>query len=197
MHKKFSLLIFLILFPFFCIAKEKISATLQFPQKIKADKEFEVLVKISGLKEGKYDLKLTLKKEKEISEIYDSTNKKWQSSLYYLKEEVFGPNFEKNYKMRIKENYFDTEGKAQLILRLKQKGKIIFDKKEEVEIEKGEKSNFQPKDFLPRKNLDFKKELDSDFFEKIARFENKSILMLGFFVFLIVLTFLIKNQIKK
>jgi hypothetical protein len=194
MYKKISFLIFLILFPFFCVAKEKISATLQFPQKIKADKEFEVLVKISGLKEEKYDLKLTLKKEKDISEIYNSSHKRWQSSLYYLKDEVFGPNFEKKYKMRIKENYFDTEGEAQLILKLRQKGKIIFEKRKEIEIEKGEEKS---KDFLSRKNLELKRELESNFFEKVEWSKNWSILILGLFIFLIIFAFLVKNQIKK
>jgi hypothetical protein len=194
MYKKFFLLIFLILFPFFCAGKEKISASLQFPKKIKTDKEFEVLVKISGLKREKYDLKLTLKKEKEISEIYNSSNRKWQNSLYYLKDEVFGPSFEKSYKMRIKENYFDTEGKGELILKLRQKGKIIFEKREKVEIEKGEKKS---KDFLSRKNLEFKKELESNFFEKIEWSKNWPILILGLFIFLATLAFLIKSQIKK
>jgi len=199
MSKKIFILIILVfLFPYVCLEKEneKISAILEFPQKIKADEEFEVLVKISGLKEEKYDLKLTLKKEREISEIYNFSAKKWQNSLYYFKDEVLGPNFEKNYKMRIKENYLDTEGKAQLILRLKQKGKIVFEKKEEIEIEKG-RGIFKSKDYLSRKNLDFKRELNSNFFEKTEWSKNWPILILGLLLFLIFLFFLIKNQIKK
>jgi len=161
MFKKFFLLIFLILLPHFCFGKEKISAILEFPQKIKADEEFEVLIKITGLENERYDLKLTLKKEREISEIYNFSARKWQSSTYYLKDEILGSNFAKNYKMRIKENYFDTEGKAELILKLKQKEKIIFEKREEIEIEKGERKS---KDFLSRKNLYFKREIGFNFF---------------------------------
>ncbi len=192
MLKNFSFLIFLIFLFSFCFAKEKIFAILEFPKKIKSAQEFEVLVKISGLKNEKYDLKLTLKKEKEISEIYNFSNLKWQSSLYYLKDEVLGPNFEKKYKMRVKENYFDKEGKAELILRLRQGKKIVFEKREEIEIEKGERRNY-----LLRKNLNFDGKLNSELFEKIEWSKNWPILIFGFFLFMIVIIFLIKNQIKK
>jgi len=197
MNKRLFVLIFLCFLPFLCFGREKISATIEFPQKIKADKEFEVLVKISGLKNERYDLKLTLKKEKELSEIYNFSTFKWQNSLYYLKDEVLGPNFEKKYKMRLKKENFDTEGKAQLILKLRQGKKVVFEKKEDIEIEKGEKENFKNKDYLLRKNLDFKKDIYSGLLEKVEWSKNWPILIFGLLLFLIGLIFLIKNQIKK
>jgi len=197
MLKKLPLLIFLFLFPFFCWGKEKISAFLEFPEKIKADEEFEVLVKIFGLENEKYDLKLTLKKEKEISEIYNFSFSKWQKSLYYLKNEVSGPIFQKKYKLRLSENFLSLEGRAELILKLRKGKKVLFEKKETLEIEKTEEKKLKNKEYLARKKIDLQKEINSNLLEKIEWSKNWLVLSLEFFLFAGVLIFLIKNHFKR
>lgn len=124
--KKRNFLIFLVFFfPFFLLAKNlPPSISLSFSPSVKANQEIEILVSISNLKSNTpYDLKLAIEKEKVLSEIFNENVKKWQDSYYYLKNFFLGPSFEGKLKLRLKKDFLFFEGKANLILKVRESGK--------------------------------------------------------------------------
>lgn len=132
--------IFLFFFPLSVIAKTTSPQIfLSFPPFFHANEEIKILVKISNLKNTSYDLKISIEKENVLSEIYNEKEKKWQSSLYYLKNLFVGPHFEGNFKLRLKREYLNFEGEAEIIVRVRQTGKANFlEKRGKIKILKPE-----------------------------------------------------------
>ena len=100
---------------------------LSFPESFKANEEIEVWVSMSNLKKVPYDLKISIEKERKVlSEIYNEKEKKWQSSLYYIKNFFSGPSFEGKLKLRIKKEFLFFEGEAEIIAKVRESGKSSY-----------------------------------------------------------------------
>lgn len=138
---------FLILIAFFLFWGEAVFAQtkkpkilLSFPESFKANEEIEVLVSVSNLKNVSYDIKIAIEKEKEIlSDVYNEKEKRWQSSLYYLKNLISGPSFEGKFKLRLKKNFSHFEGEAEILVRIRESSKSNFyESREKIKILKPE-----------------------------------------------------------
>lgn len=144
MKRKVIFLIFILLsfiFGNFVLAKnQKPKISLSFPKSFFANEEIEVLVSVSNLNNLPYDLKIAIQKEKKVlSEIYNEKERKWQSSLYYLKEMFSGPSFERKFKLRLKKEFSLYEGEAEVVVRIRESGKSNFSEvKTKIEILKPE-----------------------------------------------------------
>lgn len=121
----FLFLIFILSFPVFA-QTQKPKIFLSFPESFSANEEIEVSVSISGLKNVPYDLKISIEKEKVLSEIYNEKEQKWQSSLYYIKNLFLGSSFEGNFKLRLKKEYLNFEGEAEILVRVRENGKSNY-----------------------------------------------------------------------
>ena len=106
------------------------------------NKEIEIIVSISSLKESSYDLKIAIEKEKTISDVYNENQNKWQSSHYYLSNIFSGNSFEKTFKLKIKEDYFNFQGQADLLIRIRENNKTsYFEFKDKINITQPDVSN--------------------------------------------------------
>jgi hypothetical protein len=125
-----------LLFPLNYFAKEnEPKIFVSFPKEVYSDEEIEIKVSISNLKNGEYDLKIAIEKEKILSEIFNKKEQKWQSSQYYLKSYFSGSSLEDNFKLRLKKQNLDFQGEADFIIRIRESGKSnYFQKKEKITI---------------------------------------------------------------
>lgn len=121
----FLFLIFILSFPVFA-QTQKPKIFLSFPESFSANEEIEVSVSISGLKNVPYDLKISIEKEKVLSEIYNEKEQKWQSSLYYIKNLSSGPHFDGKFKLRLKKEYLNFESEAEILVRVRETGKSNY-----------------------------------------------------------------------
>ncbi|MDD5606607.1 MAG: helix-hairpin-helix domain-containing protein [Candidatus Pacebacteria bacterium] len=107
-----------------------------FPNKVRINQEFKVLIQGFNLKPVFYDVKITVEKDKTISQTFFKDN--WKSSHFYILKEFLGPSFSKELKLKITNP--DFSGKADLIVRLRENGKTSYlELIKEIEIEKEEK----------------------------------------------------------
>ncbi len=139
MALKQKIALFLLLFFF----GQKVSAQpkifLSFPESFSANKEIEIFLKILNLENKTYDLKIGIEKEKILSEIFNEKEKKWQSSNFYLKKFFSGPSFNGNFKLRLKKQYLNFEGEANILVRVRESGKSnYFEFKDKIKILKPE-----------------------------------------------------------
>jgi hypothetical protein len=103
------------------------------------NKEIEIIISISNLKQTSYDLKIAIEKEKIISDIYNKNQDKWQSSHYYLNNAFSGNYFEKTFKLKIKEDYLTFQGQADLLIRIRENSKTsYFEFKDKINISQPE-----------------------------------------------------------
>ncbi|OGZ18007.1 MAG: hypothetical protein A2Z78_01100 [Candidatus Nealsonbacteria bacterium RBG_13_36_15] len=100
--------------------------TLSYPQDNPVDREIETTLSVSGLKSAIYDVKISIEKDGIISEIYNGSEAKWQSSQYYLKEFFSGSSFSGNFKLKIKEEKSDFRGETDIFARIRESGKSSF-----------------------------------------------------------------------
>ena len=147
--KILTILFFLFSFEIAFAQKPKIS--LSFPDSFRANEEIEVSISISNLKKSFYDLKVSIEKDKKVlSEIYNEKERKWQSSLYYIKNLFFGPSFEGKLKLRMKKEFSFFEGDAEIIAKVREGGKSFYTEyREKIKILKPEvKKEEKKKEFL-------------------------------------------------
>jgi hypothetical protein len=104
--------------------KPKIS--LSFPESFRANEEIEILISITNLKKAPYDLKISIEKDKVLSEIYNEKEGKWQDSFYYIKNLFSGPSFERKLKLRMKKEFLLFEGEAEIVVKVRESGKGSF-----------------------------------------------------------------------
>lgn len=160
----FLFLIFILSFPVFA-QTQKPKIFLSFPESFSANEEIEVSVSISGLKNVTYDLKISIEKEKVLSEIYNEKEQKWQSSLYYIKNLFSGPHFDGKFKLRLKKEYLNFEGEAEILVRVRETGKSNYleyrDKikilKPEIKEEKGAETAVEERESLAFLSQNFEK----------------------------------------
>ena len=83
--------------------------------------EFKIKVKAFNLNDVEYDVRLWIEdNEKIISERYDYEEEKWKSGNYYLNNYFKGPgNKSEKIKMRIKDDYSDFIGGADLFFKIR------------------------------------------------------------------------------
>jgi len=171
-----ALLTFLLfLFPYFSFAQKKEpEISIFFQKEIPSNKEVEIKVSILNLKNGEYDLKIGIEKEKILSETFNEREGKWQSSNYYLKNYFSGNSFEGNFKLRLKKENLDFKGEADLFLRIRESGKSsYFQKKEKItflEPEITSAPSLFETEKINEKNLQIKKFLSPFVFGLLASF---------------------------
>ena len=114
------------------------------------NKEIEIIISISNLKESSYDLKIAIEKEKTISDVYNENQDKWQSSHYYLNNIFSGNSFKKTFKLKIKEDYLNFQDQADLLIRIRENNKTnYFEFKDKINITQPEIST--EKTIIPEK----------------------------------------------
>jgi hypothetical protein len=98
--------------------------TLSYPLNSPVNKEINIILSASNLKNSTYDVKISIEKDgKILSEIFNEKENKWQSSFYYLKEIFSGDSFSGNFKLRIKSSESGFRGNGDLIAKLRETGK--------------------------------------------------------------------------
>jgi hypothetical protein len=139
MRLKNFLPILIFLFSFETAFAQKPKISLSFPENFKANEEIEVLVSISNLKNVSYDLKISIEKEKVLSEIYNEKEGKWKDSFYYIKNLFSGPSFEEKLKLRMKKEFLFFEGEAEIVAKVRESGKSSYTEyREKIKILKPE-----------------------------------------------------------
>jgi len=90
--------------------KKEPKISLSFPKgkEIFPNQEFEVLFSAENFEQKNYDVKISVEYEgKVLSQIFNESEKKWQSSNYYLKDVFATSSFSKVFKLKItSENLF-------------------------------------------------------------------------------------------
>ena len=124
------------------ILEPKIS--LSFPPETSVDKEFDVSLSVSNLKEESYDVKISILKISEeseqkrtISEI-SLTGEEWQDSCKYLPKVFSGNSFSGNFKLRVSKENQDFFGQAEILTKVRQSDnkKIVAEFKEKINLTK-------------------------------------------------------------
>jgi hypothetical protein len=101
--------------------------SLSFTKENPVNKEIEVLLSVSGLKNAIYDVKVSIEKENQaLSEIYNEKENNWQSSFNYLKEIFSGTSFEGKFKLKIKDDKKDFRGQTDILVRIRESGKTKY-----------------------------------------------------------------------
>ncbi len=130
-------------------AQQKPKISLSFPESFKANEEVEIFVSISNLKNTSYDLKISIEKDKVLSEVYDEKNQKWRDSFYYLKNLFSGPSFEGKLKLRMKKEFLFFEGEAEVVIKVRESGKSSYvQAREKIKILKPEIEKEKPQKLL-------------------------------------------------
>lgn len=153
----FSLLFFLIFGSFGEASKtQSPTITFQAPKEIPSQGEFKIHISISQPESKQYDIKISIEKDRVLSEIFNPMTEKWQSSLYYIKEMIAGTDFVNDFRLRIKKDFSTFEGDAQLKIRLRESGRgTFYEKKDSIKIYKVNKSPDTKSANLSARNLDF------------------------------------------
>jgi len=104
--------------------------SLIFPQENPVNKEIEVELSVSNLKNIAYDVKISIEKDGVLSQtckIYNQEENwqcpdeegQWQNSLYYLNNVFIGPTFAGDFRLKIKDNESDFRGEADIIVKIR------------------------------------------------------------------------------
>ncbi len=97
------------------------------------NQEIEISFSVTDLDNKLYDLKLSIEKEGVLSLIYNEAENKWQSSHYYLNKLFSNSSFEKTFRLKIREENINFQGKADIIVRIRQSNKSNYlEHKEEI-----------------------------------------------------------------
>lgn len=97
-----------------------------FPN-LSVDGEIDVQLSVSNLENATYDVKISILENSEeseqkrtLSQIYDEKTNKWATTSYnYLKEVFSGALFNKNFKLKIKEDKQNFKGQAEIIAKIR------------------------------------------------------------------------------
>jgi len=119
-----------------------ISLSLNSPDSVNSNEEFEIELELRGLGDYSYDIKTFIIDEEIISESYNSENSIWASSFYYIENFVEGPgDSDEKVRMKISSDYVDTEGKFTIYARLRRSGSSDYiEESREIEIYYSEES---------------------------------------------------------
>ena len=103
---------------------EEPEITLNFPSQNPANEEIQVELSASSLENADYDVKIFIEDEETIiSEIYNPSEEKWQSSFYYIGAAVAGPSFQnESFRLKIKNEKADFRGEADITVKLRETG---------------------------------------------------------------------------
>jgi len=98
-----------------------------YDEEIKSDEDLEVEIELYNLEDKSYDIKITIEDDDDntLSEIYDEVNERWKSSFNYINGVVGGPgNKSIKLKIRLKEEYKDFDGEADIKIKLREDGGV-------------------------------------------------------------------------
>jgi len=97
--------------------------SLSYPQNNPVNK-IEVTLSGSNLDDTTYDVKISIEKgTTTLSEIYNENLNDWQSSYKYVTSIVSGTSFSKKFELRIKDDYEDFRGEADIFAKIRKTGK--------------------------------------------------------------------------
>ncbi len=95
--------------------------TLNYSEENPINKEIEVGLSASNLKNTTYDVKISIEKEEKVlSDIFNKNKNSWPSSLYYLTNVFSGTSFSGNFKLKIKEEKKDFRGEANIVAKIRE-----------------------------------------------------------------------------
>lgn len=123
-------------------SKKEVIINLDFPDRVYAGKEFDIILNAYNLEALSYDIKICIinEKGKILSEIYNEADNRWKSCFYYVKNALFGlENVTKSFLLRLKDS-FDENRTANISAKLREGMQIIAEFSEKIEIvgKKGE-----------------------------------------------------------
>jgi len=99
---------------------------LNFPDEVENSEEFDVTLHANNLEDSYYDVKIFIYTDQTssvISEIYDESIGKWKNAYYYIDKTIRGEGDEKGeFSLRLKEDYHNFNGKANISARLRKSG---------------------------------------------------------------------------
>lgn len=137
--------------------------TLSFPQESQVNKEIKVHLSVSNLKIAPYDIKISIEKDRSISQIcqiYNQTEEdwqcpegQWQSSFNYLTNIFEGTGFSGNFLLKISEDKSDFRGEADIIARVRENGKTNYLAEFQGKINITEPEEEEPESEQPASNL--------------------------------------------
>ena len=108
---------------------------LSYPQNNPVNKEVEVFLSLSNFKNTTYDVKISIEREKVLSNIYNEIEDKWQSSHYYINNLFTGSFFEGKFNLKIREEALNFEGEADILVRVRESEKSNYQEhKEKINI---------------------------------------------------------------
>jgi len=164
--KFFLIVIFLFYFEISFAKTQKPKIFFSFPENVDTNEEIEVFASVSNLKAVSYDLKISIEKDgKVLSEVYNEKEKKWQNSLYYMKNFFSGPFFQGNFKLRIKKDFLFFDGDAEIIFKIRESGKSSFvQQRGKIKILKPEVKKWE---------IEFKKEMEAKISQDSLIIKNK------------------------
>lgn len=179
--------------PIFAIKKEDLQINpqiiLSYPQENPVNKEIKIFLSVSNFKNSSYDVKVSIEKEKTLSEIYNEKNLKWQSSHYYIKNFFSGNSFEGFLKLKIKKDYLNFQGEADIVVRIRENGKNNYlERREKINIIPSETSEKNNSFFLTNFSNINQKTFEKEFFSRLFIFS----FCLALFSGILILTLKIK-----
>jgi hypothetical protein len=97
---------------------------LSYSQNSPVNKEVEVTLSASNLKNATYDVKISIENgTTTLSEIYNENLNKWRSPSYYVTSTLSGTSFSGNFRLRIKQDENDFRGEADIFAKIRETGK--------------------------------------------------------------------------
>ncbi|MBD3252143.1 hypothetical protein GF386_00235 [Candidatus Pacearchaeota archaeon] len=109
-------------------SQDEIYAEIEWDDEIINGEEFDIEIKIYNLEDEEYDVRLWIEEHGDvISDRYGDESDEWRSGRYYLKEFLNGPRDEEEITLRIRPEYRDFEGDAEIYLKLRPSGYVEED----------------------------------------------------------------------
>jgi len=101
--------------------------TLNYLKESPINKEIEVGLSASNLKNTSYDVKISIENgTTTLSEIFNEKENKWQNSYNYLTEVFSGTSFSGDFKLKIKPTENNFRGEADIFARVRESGKSSY-----------------------------------------------------------------------
>jgi len=102
-------------------AQSQPEITLSYLQNVPVNKEIEVVLSLSNLKNTSYDAKISIENETTtLSEIFNQRINNWQSSYKYVTSTFSGTSFSGNFRLRIKISENSFRGEANIIAKIRE-----------------------------------------------------------------------------
>lgn len=109
----------------------------ELPKEIFIGEEFDIVVTLNNESRKPYDIKIGFLKDKRtVSEIYDKNQKKWISSIFYLREGINKNSSAEEFSIRINDD--QEAGVFQFLIKIRnpEDKSVVYEVMEDVRVEK-------------------------------------------------------------